>query len=410
MTRIFRLIGIVWLLISGPVIANPVQKTVQVNGLEREYMVYIPSHPVSNKPAGILVCLHGFGRTMNDFFEGYNITGIADSLNLIIAAPQALPEQNALVNLEAAFINLFLKNPLSLVSVWGCGLGVRVTSMLTGKDVLNEEMNKDLNDVSFINRMIDEVLSDYDLQEENLFVLGTSMGGYMTYQYALINGKRLSGIISIAGSMGTKIKGMDYSTKIPVCDFHSITDEVVSYTGSEVQLLHNITLAMPKTDVINYWAVTNSTGTPVTEPVRNYPTENKITVEKITYPEPENEVIHYRINGASHGYFFKKDSADCMDHVEEICRFIQSHTVEIPTNNVIVKEQQLFFYPNPVLDKININKSTGIITIYDVTGRNICSQSFTDGQADLSFLKPGLYFIRIQSGNTIQTAKLIKKF
>jgi len=394
--------------------ANPVRKTIQVDGREREYLVYTPTNALADKPVGMMVCLHGFARSMNDFFGEYNISSIADALNMLIIAPQALSEQNQRVNNEAALISTVTNNNLSLHSVWGCGLRIRVTLSLLGTSLLNEELNKEVDDVNFIDQIIDEVLIDYSLPAENIFMLGTSMGGFMTYQYVLKKGERLSGMIAIAGSMGLSIEGLDNTTKIPVCDFHSLTDEVVPYSGSYQQYvsifsLANISLAMPKTEVINYWTETNATENPVTEQIQYYPSTNDITVEKITYPHPVNEVIHYKINGAPHSYFFKKENGDCMDHVEEITRFIQSHLSGITHNIPVTTEQKLTFYPNPVIDKVYFNTLNGVFTIYDLAGRSLYSQSFSNGQADLSNLKPGIYMIRLQAGNKIHTGKLIKR-
>jgi len=390
-------------------LANPVLKTMQTGGYEREYMVYTPQNLQQEKPDGIVVCLHGFNRTMNDFFDSYRITDVADSLNLIIAAPQALPEQNLSVILEANIINLFTNNQINLNTVWGCGLSVQAFSIPLGITLLNEELNRNLDDVGFINQVIDSVLSEYSLPAVNVFMLGTSMGGYMAYQYALEKGERLSGLLSIAGSMGLSIKGMDYSTKVPVCDFHSLTDEVVPYTGSFEEYLAIVSLAQGIPDVINYWAKTNAAGAPVVEPVQNYPSTNGITVEKITYPDPVNEVIHYRINGAPHSYFFKKENGDCMDYVEEITRFIRSHLSADFTQIPDMTAQQTFFYPNPVQSIVHFNVTSGTVFIYDITGKKVFSRSFLSGQADLSALKPGIYIIRIQSGNKIQVNQLIKK-
>jgi hypothetical protein len=57
----------------------------------------------------------------------------------------------------------------------------------------------------------------------------------------------------------------------------------------------------------------------------HYPSINGITVEKITYPEPDYEVIHYKMNGSTHSYFFSKETGDCMDYKEEAVKFIKSH-------------------------------------------------------------------------------------
>jgi len=404
------LIGIIGLLVTTGFVyaASPVLKTMQAGGFDREYLVYTPQNPQQVKPNGIVVCLHGFNRTMYDFFEDYDISAVADSLNLIIVAPQALPEQDSSVQAAADLLNSYTNTPISLTSVWGCGLGVQATAF--GTTLLKVTLNKDLDDVDFIDQLIDETLSEYSLPPENVFMLGTSMGGYMTYQYALEKGDRLSGLISISGSMGLDIQGMDYSTKVPVCDFHSITDEVVPYTGSMVISGVTVALGQNMQDVINYWVKANEAATtPVVEQVQNYPSTNGITVEKNTYSDPVNEVIHYKMNGSTHSYFFKKENGDCMDYAEEIAHFIQAHLTDSSTGIPDITAQRAFFYPNPVKDNIYLGATSGRISIYDLTGRAVVSQSFATGQANLSSLQSGIYVIRIQSGNTVQVNKLIKQ-
>jgi len=407
MKKFILIVTVLFTAVTSAVSENPTQKAIQTGGFEREYLVYTPQNSKAEKPAGMIVCLHGFGRTMYDFFNEYNVSAVADSLNLIIASPQALPEQNSTVIAKANLINSFTNSPLSLQSVWGCGLSVKAS--LLGIPVLDEELNRDVDDVDFINQIIDSVLSEYSLPPENIFMLGTSMGGYMTYQYALKKGDRLSGIISVAGSMGLSVKEMDYSTKVPVCDFHSLSDEVVPYSGSYQQGLATITLGISIPDVINYWVKTNGAGAPDSMAVQNYPSTNGIAVEKYTYPALIYEVIHYQIKGALHNYFFRKEKGDCMDYPEEISRFIRAHLLESPTQIPDIMAQKTFFYPNLIQDIVHFNVSAGIVSGYDIAGRKLFSQSFQSGQADLSFLKPGIYIIRVQSGNTIQTGRLIKQ-
>ena len=407
MNRKYLLFFLAISLTSGFIQANPVLKTMQFGGYDREYLVYTPQNLKREKADGLIVCLHGFTRTMNDFFEIYDIKHLSDSLNFIFAAPQALPEQNSSVNLQVALINLFTNDQLSLNSVWGCGLSVKAS--IFGVALVNEELNRDIDDVGFINEIIDNVLDEYSLPSANVFILGTSMGGYMSYKYALIHGGRLSGLISIAGSMGLAVKDMDYKNKMPVCDFHSETDEVVPYSGSIERYSAIVSLAMSKPDVLKYWTETNKTEKPITEQVQNYPLTNKVTVDKITYSHTDNEVIHYKANGASHSYFFKKENGDCMDMVEEIIKFIDSHSSGICNDIPDIEADKISFYPNPVKDNIYFETTTGTVSIFEITGKKVYSQTLSSGRADLSFLKTGIYIIRIQSGNTVIINKLIKQ-
>ena len=61
-------------------------------------------------------------------------------------------------------------------------------------------------------------------------------------------------------------------------------------------------------------------------------------------------------------------------------------------------------YENAIFAALN-----GKVSIYDLSGRKLSTQTFTTCQVDLSFLKPGLYIIHVQSGGALQVSKLIKK-
>ena len=386
--------------------ANPVKRTIRFGGFEREYLVYTPQHPQSMNPDGILIGLHGFNGSMDDFFDEYDFRSTADAMNYLILAPQALPEQSESVKEKASTLNSLTGNKLSLDAVWACGLRVRATLIVT---LLNEELNKDVDDVGFISHIIQQILDEYALPTENIFMVGTSMGGYMAYQYALKQPVKLAGMVSVAGSMGLAIKNDNLKIKVPICDFHSLTDEVVPYAGSFVQSGITIRLAQSKADVIKFWATNNETGTQVKETINYYPSANNITVEKNTYPDPVNEVIHYQINGASHNYFFKKEKGDCMDHLEEITKFITAHAEGLPTKNDPIQSQQITVYPNPARDVIYFGMENGAIQIYNLAGQAVWVGAFNAGSLNIAFLPSGNYILHIQSEGKTATAKIIKE-
>ena len=98
-----------------------------------------------------------------------------------------------------------------------------------------------------------------------------------------------------------------------------------------------------------------------------------------------------------------------MDYVEEIMKFIRSHHSGDFNFVPDITAQKVIFYPNPVKDNIYFNTTSGILSIYDISGKQVFSQQFTSGQTDLSFLKQGIYIIKIQSGNEFQVSRLIKR-
>jgi hypothetical protein len=114
------------------------------------------------------------------------------------------------------------------------------------------------------------------------------------------------------------------------------------------------------------------------------------------------------MNGATHEYFFSKYNGDCMDYVEEVAKFITSHTKQYNSidNRLAQKD---FIHPNPVEKMVYFKEQTGKITIFDLSGKQVFTDTFTSGQMNLSALKQGIYIIRVQSGNAIWSSKLVKQ-
>jgi pimeloyl-ACP methyl ester carboxylesterase len=291
--------------------------------------------------------------------------------------------------------------PIDLEAVWGCGLRVDIPLF----DIV---LNRDIDDVGFLSRMLSDVLDEYKLGLENIFMLGTSMGGYMSYQYALRQPVPLQGLISIAGSMGLAIEGMDGVKRVPICDFHSTTDEIVPYGGVLPGQL-SIRLAMSKPDVLSYWSSTNGTvATPLRVPVTTYPSTNDITVSKLTYVHATHEILHYLITGVPHDYFFHRDSGDCMDYAEEILAFIQSHEVAPPSGAASIADV-ITIYPNPSHDIVHIGVDQGDVRIYDYSGRLVLAVRIVNGLLDIRTLRAGSYLLHMESAGTRHVMKLIKE-
>ena len=70
-------------------------------------------------------------------------------------------------------------------------------------------------------------------------------------------------------------------------------------------------------------------------------------------------------------------------------------------------------FPNPFASEINIqsNASVGTVHIYDVAGREVLNENFTQESAVISTLQliSGLYLVQIKTNNGVITQKLIKE-
>lgn len=85
-------------------------------------------------------------------------------------------------------------------------------------------------------------------------------------------------------------------------------------------------------------------------------------------------------------------------------------TSEIVRANNIMDKSRIVFYPNPANEVINfqVGEHKNIdISVFDMLGKLVLHQSLKEGQADISNLNTGLYFIQFSSeGQWLQTDKL----
>ncbi len=90
----------------------------------------------------------------------------------------------------------------------------------------------------------------------------------------------------------------------------------------------------------------------------------------------------------------------------------QSHFVEtLKTDNFISEELKV--YPNPVSDRLQIEKDQSIdqIVVYDVLGHQILTQNVQSNVSTVATQawSPGIYFVKILSQGSGQTVKIIKR-
>jgi len=400
-----------------------------LQGFDRQYYRYVPESYNAATPSGLIVCLHAFGRTGEDFFTQYGFQALADSMNIIVLAPNALPEQ------DAAVIKTMTDNvpQFPLNALWGCGLKMTVTvfdvpyngTILTSWDIVNATFNAGVNDYAFINSIIGATKTSYNISTDNVFIIGLSMGGYMAYQYSLFYSNTLAGMISVNGTMGNLIQRKYFREKLPVCDFHSVDDEVVPYAGSydikvhykvavgdTVILKATVAMGNPKKDVISLWVGKNGDRTTPDSLVFDS-IANKTTAVKLTYPNltTGDDYVHYKMTGGTHAYSYSTANGDCLDLNTEFLNFITKHSTLIPTGIKSTKNIDLQIFQNTAKDFIQIMGIRAIqsATIIGMDGREIISFKGLANTVDISSLKPGLYFVKILADGKTTVKKFIKK-
>lgn len=388
--------------------ATKTTETFELAGKTRTYLQYIPSSYNAETPSKVLILLHGLNGNMN-FFEnqGYDLATMADLTNTIILSLQALDEQDATVTNLITLLGSSQATSFTNTGVWGAGVSVPVSSFPTeyqplisvmypaiaaaGKVILNQH----IDDVAYINEVINKTKNTYTVNNEKVFMLGASMGGAMAYKYAFSANPQITAMAIISG-----FKGAEVSTSgdfpVATCHFHSTNDEVVVYNGT--------TFNTPIQDLVTLLSGKNHTTTAEVIAIPNATEEDNMTVTAYDYQTASKpRFLFYKIEGANHMLTGLKD----ITIFTEALKFFNNEPILTSITDTYVA--QVNVSPNPTSDYIYVSVS-GNYTLYTLQGNIILAGSAHENEAiAVGHLPKGLYLLSIENNGTISSAKVTIK-
>ncbi|NLA25100.1 MAG: hypothetical protein GX879_09055, partial [Bacteroidales bacterium] len=187
--------------------AQQTSRTFEWDGVQREYIEFIPNSYSEDVPSPVIFCLHGLGDNMNNFSSlGFN--------NLpspwIVITPQAL-----MANIP--FIG-------DAGESWNAGVGATVPML--GTIILNESVDDD----GFLMAILDSLENNFNINTDSVFFMGFSLGACMAQKMAVLHGDRINGIASVSGTYGDYINA-DPAHTLSMIHFHGTNDQTISYQG-----------------------------------------------------------------------------------------------------------------------------------------------------------------------------------
>lgn len=369
-TKTLFILGIILcLLIPFTTIAQWSQNTIQHDGIQRQYWIYVSPNYDANTPASLIVTLHGMGDDATNF-RGINFNDVADTANVIILVPDALVDG------------------LTGMTAWNSSAGVDLIGV-------SYYPNSNINDVDFINTIVNETIANYSIEATKTYVCGFSMGGFMTQKLALEANSPFAAFASVAGTFGSGLTISNPGRTIPIAHFHGTEDGTVGYDnnmfGSNVQ------------DLVDFWVDNNNCdATPIhTFLPDNY--QDGFTVEHFLYDNGDNNTVVelFKVNNA--GHIWLHEGVHDISYTGEIWNFFNRHTHQ----NLSIDEEKKYdftIYPNPTSGVFTIKSDyahTQKISIKDLNGKEVYNGDMNGiTQIDVSALTVGLYFVEI--GNTVQ--------
>ena len=174
--------GVVLALTSVALLAgNAFADNLNVNGANRNMLVYAPSGIEKNRP--LIIQMHGYNQDAAYQKNAAKWESIADTARFVVVFPN------------------------------GEGKAWDISG------------DKDLN---FIKAIINEMYTKYEIDKNRVYVSGFSMGGMMSYHVANKLGDQIAAIAPVSGGGGVNSP----KRSIPIMHTHGTSDDVVNYNST----------------------------------------------------------------------------------------------------------------------------------------------------------------------------------
>ena len=238
--------------------------------MERHYTVYSPAADhVQHLP--VVLMLHGGGGTSKTAMEETGWMQKAEAAGFLLVFPEGARQHTDKPP-------GFRTNP----QTWNDGSG----RFYSGK--------QNIDDVAFIDNVIEEVALSHDVDAGRVFVTGFSNGASMAYRLALELSERIAAIAPVASS-GLRMPAKKRKSPVPVVAIQGMGDPRNPLEGGTVRLADGQEdTRSPVTETIERWAAMNGCDpTPTVSDVDG--------VKRVSYGgRNEAEVVLYLVSGMGH--------------------------------------------------------------------------------------------------------------
>ena len=352
-----------------------INKTIDFDGLIREYSIYIPSSYDGTSSLPLLFNFHGGNANITSQQAISDMRPIADTANFIIVYPQARTDPS-----DGNSRNWIPKSPDSF------------------------------DDVPFVSLLIDSIASNYLINQNRIYACGYSLGGDFTFELACKLSNRIAAIGVVARTMQANpesycapVHPTGVLTILGTSDNNSLYNGI-TYNGIEYYLSADATHA--------YWAKYNNCGM---DPIMNSVSPS---VERYTWSTAEGctYVEELKVIGGGHdwpGSFGNMTINSDLEIWQFVSRFDINGLMGCSTSSISDNSGQVpkfRIYPNPVQNTLTIELSPvkqSTYELYSMIGELVVSGELnaTLNTIDLSSLAPNSYMLKVNN----KSVKIVKK-
>ncbi|MDB4709908.1 T9SS type A sorting domain-containing protein [Flavobacteriaceae bacterium] len=357
------------LLIVGFVFSSSAQQTINASithdGIERDYILYIPEIYDGSTSVPLVLNFHGFGSSASQQMFYGDFRDIADTEGFLLVHPEG---------------TTFIGNQF-----WNVGF---------------PGLSSNIDDVGFTEALIDELATLYTIDLDRVYATGMSNGGFMSFLLACQLSEKIAAVASVTGSM-TQDTFDDCNAQLPtpVLQIHGTEDDVVLYNENN--------LSLPIPDVISYWVDHNNCETtPTTTTLPDVDVSDGSTIEYSVYEDGDNGITteHMKVIGGGHTWpgsvLNTAGTNQDIDASMEIWLFFSRYDINGLLSTDDYENRHVSIYPNPTQSKINLslNYSKEVhYKLFSPLGKQLMTGTITSSnqEIDISHLPSNIYFLKV---------------
>lgn len=355
-------------------------KTITWDGVERQYLEYVPTSYSDAEATPVLFMLHGMGDDIDNFFAATRIQNVAEEQGWIIICPQALE-----FNYEIPMLG-----SQNFGACWNVGSTVSVDFNMYGMPFsFDVTVSEGVDDEGFLLAALEATKTEYNVDQDKIFFAGFSLGGFMSHRMAINHGDIINSIAAVSGVIGNDLTDLTPVANVNVLQIFGTSDEMITYDGGMISLqsLGSYNLGLPVEQTVEYWRAFNQCDeTPIVE---QYPDtfNDDLSFEMYQYLNGTNDarVAFIKVYNGNHDWYM--GTTNDIDYNTEIVKFF-TNTIDV-TDVAETSHEALNVYPNPANDFIIVGKEK--VSVYDLCGKLVMQGT---GRIDVSSLPEGMYFVK----------------
>lgn len=362
---------------------------------QRKYTVQTPTGFTNTTPVSAVLMLHGNGGTMINSQNFTNLNSVSNANGFLAVYPEGY----------------------GIVSTGGFSWA---DSRGTSADIAG------IDDLGFINKLLDTLIENYNIDPNKIYICGFSNGGYMTQRLACEQNQRFAAMASLGSIMDTGLySNCNPQRPVPMMFVLGTDDPYVPFSGGTAYGSGGLINQIISSDtLINFWKTNNNciqSNPPMNLPDINPTDLSTVTVFNFSNCSCSSNVKLYRINGGGHTWpgveipLYEILAGGTNEDIQasvELWNFFKAHTL---CNSVVGLDEQTIqqtsrIYPNPVKTELNINifQNENEVSISNILGLVLINAK-NQNRIDISNLTNGIYIITITQGQNKYTQKFVKE-